>query len=262
VKDPYEVVIMSHFIYQRRSFFLAGAVFCTIGLLFLPSLVLGDEELEFEETNRTSKVKNFGVGGWFDGVDCPGIELFWKFKKGDSESLDASPTAFFRRKDGKTIVLDEGMAIFSADCEFFWFTDYDCKLIKVYETSNGKEISSFPGEYPAWSPDSKYIYMSRASKGGKYELWEWSLTRKEASLVITVGDWCDCYVGGEGVTWRPVVFGANGDLKWTYPTCEPKEGVTVAKVLTIEPSSKKVKKVENTTEHCWLTHKDPLPMSK
>ncbi len=72
-------------------------------------------------------------------------------------SADSS-NAFFRMKDGKIIKFDQGMAMFSPESRYFWFTPYDGGTIKVYATATGKLIGSFSGCDPAWSPDSKRIY--------------------------------------------------------------------------------------------------------
>jgi hypothetical protein len=183
------------------------------------------------------------VGGWLYGRDCPGIELFWKFKK-DADS----PTAFFRMKDGKIIILDTGMAMFTPDCNYFWLTGYHGDVITVFDTASGKWISSFSGYYPVWSSDSKKIYVSMIGK--KYQLWVWSLPERTKTLIVEVTDYCRCYPPGESVDWHPVQFDAKGNIKWSYSTCETQEGDVLWKVLTIDPSSEKIQKVQIMKGYC------------
>jgi hypothetical protein len=221
--------------------FSRSALFCLLFMLLSLGMSTANEGTEYEDTNRTSKVKNFGVGGWFDGRDCPGIELLWKFKKNAD-----SPNAFFRMKDGKTIILDRGMAIFSPDCKHFWFTPYDGGKIKVFETASGKLVSSFTGYYPAWSPNSKIIYMSR--RGAKtWQLWSWTLSEGEKGPLLGVWDYCTCYPPGESVVWHPVKFDAEGNVVWTYPFCDKitrESGVPSGRVITADPSSWEIKNIQ------------------
>jgi len=202
-------------------------------------------EEEYEDAGRTSKDGNFGVGGWKQGKDCPGIELFWKFKKDSDYS-----TAFFRMKNGKIITLDTGMAMFSPDCNCFWLTGYHGGWIRVFETVSGQQIASFEGSYPAWSPDADMIYV--AKEGEKYQLWLWSVSKREKMLVYEVTDFCSCNPPGEGVSWFPVRFGSNGDIGWTYPVCNETKGrpPEVGKHLTIDPSTRQIKNTKSGYLYC------------
>jgi hypothetical protein len=208
-------------------------------LLMLPPLLCvakSNEEKEYEDTNRTSKVKNFGIGGWFYGKDCPGIELLWKFKRNSD-----TPTAFFRMRDGKVIKVGRGMAIFSPDCKYFWFTPFNGGKIKVYATVSGKLISTFTGYYPAWSPDSSKIYMSKMRR--TYQLWSWTFRGGEKGPLLEVKNYYRCYPPGESVNWFPVEFDAKGNILWTIPVpFKPTEryGGANGKVFTIDPSSWRV----------------------
>jgi hypothetical protein len=219
--------------------------FCALFVILLLAGSATAREEDWEDSGRTSKDGNFGVGGWFEGRNCPGIELFWRFKK-DSES----PTAFFRLKNGKIIILGRGMAMFSPDCKYFWFAGYDGDAITVFETASGQWISSLSGCYPAWSPDSKKIYMSKVGKN--YQLWSWSILKREKRLIYEVADFCWCNPPGEGVNWYPVKFDANGNLKWTYPLCDKARNQVprAGKILTIDPATRKVKNTESVDVDC------------
>ena len=211
----------------------------------------GEDKPPYREIDRTSKAKFFGVGGWPYGVDCPGIELFWKFKN-DQENTSAEeyPDAFFRTKEGKVVALSPGMAMFSPDCNHFWSTWYEGAAIDVFETATGKQISSFRGYYPAWSPDSTRIFMLRTGEGKVYQLWEWSLINKEERKIVEVTDYCECEPPGEGVAWYPVEFRENGDLIWSYSTCQQGANLRIWKVLTVDPSSGKIKETETKEDYC------------
>ncbi len=224
----------------------AGIAACVLLLILLSfGVSMTNEEIGWEDTGASSKEKNFGVGGWFFGKHCPGIELFWKIRP----SADSS-NAFFRMKDGKIIKLDQGMAMFSPDCRYFWFTPYDGGTIKVYATATGKLMSSFSGYYPAWSPDSRKIYMSR--RGQTYQLWSWSLTDGEKGPLLEVKDYCVCYPFGDTVDWSPVDFDSTGNIEWTYPTCEEagRSGFPRGKILTIDSSSWKTQRVQTIQLDC------------
>lgn len=232
--------------HRHKSSIVITAAAAILAVLLMSNSSVADDSANYEATERTSKVKNFGVGGWDYGTDCPGQELFWKFKRNDYY-----PTAFFRMKDGKVVKLDRGMAMFSPDCNWFWFTGYDGDVVSVFESRSGKWVSSFSGNCPAWSPDSKRIIVSGALPDNSCQLWEWSVAEREKKPILVVKDYCPCQPPGDGVGWRPVEFKANGDLVWTYSTCNKlQSGNTIMRVLTIGLPSRKVIKTENAEDYC------------
>ena len=207
----------------------------------------GKDQPSYGHIDETSKAKFFGVGGWPYGRDCPGIELFWKFQKIEEHDEDNEeyPAVFFQTKKGKVVRLGRGqLAMFSPDCNYFWSTWHNGMVIEVFETASGKQISSFVGYYPAWSPDSTRIFMSRTDAGKVYQLWEWSLLSKEARKIAEVTDYCECQPPGEGVAWHPVKFEANGDVIWSYSTCQKGANFRIWRVLTIAPSSGRIRETE------------------
>ncbi|MGO9118431.1 MAG: ankyrin repeat domain-containing protein [Desulfomonilaceae bacterium] len=194
----------------------------------------------------TSKARFFGVDGWPYGIDCPGIELFWK-------SARAYATAYFETKKGKVLKLGNGkMAIFSPDCNCFWSTWYDGGVIEVFKTASGKRIYFFSGDYPAWSTDSSRIFMSRRGRDESkvYQLWEWSLINKEERKIVEVTDYCKCDPPEESIAWDPVEFKGNGDLIWSYSTCQEGANLRIWRILTVDPSSGKIKETETTERYC------------
>jgi hypothetical protein len=234
-------------------------------LVFLTQLLEGDTKVDakrkqgndaprYEHIDSTSKAKFFGVGGWPFGRDCPGIELFWKDRNDEdnaAEEDEGGYEAFFRTKKGEVVKLGKGqLAMFSPDCNYFWSTYHNGEVVEVFKTASGKKISSFVGYYPAWFPDSTRIYVSRRGKGKVYELWEWSLTDRKERKLIEVTDYCECQPLGDSVAWHPVEFEANADVIWDYPTCQEGADYRLWRVLTLDPSSGKIKKTDSEEEPC------------
>jgi hypothetical protein len=93
--------------------------------------------------------------------------------------------------------------------------------------------------------------LSRTGKGKGYSLWEWSLSKREDSLIVEVTDYCECRPPAEGVDWHPVVFSENGLLTWRYSTCgEGASGITLWKTLTIDPLSRTITKSQTEEDSC------------
>jgi len=161
----------------------------------------------------SSRQKHMGVGGWGLGRDCRGIEIVWK-----RDARETFLGTFFRVKPGEDIRLGSGMAIFSPDCKRFWFTSYEINAntvkpkIDIFDTNSGKRIFTTVGLYPAWSPDSLSIYMSRAGK--TFQLWSFSVVDAKEQLISEVADYRHCLPSGEGVEWYPVNFDLNGNILW------------------------------------------------
>ena len=174
-----------------------------IGVLTFSSLAWGVE--------ISSREKQMGIGGRLEGRDCPGVEIVWK-PSGEHWGT------FFRGKPGKDILLGVGMAIFSPDCRLFWFTSEEEPKVHVFESKSGRRISTIVGLYPAWSPDSSTIYVSR--KGKKYQLWRTSVIDAREQLVHEVSNFHECPAPGDGIDWYPVTFDPNGHVRWTYATTD------------------------------------------
>ena len=92
--------------------------------------------------------------------------------------------------------------------------------------------------------------MSRTGEGKVYQLWEWSLTDREKRKLNEVTDYCECDPPGEGVAWDPIKFRENGDLIWSYSTCEERASLQIGLVLTVDPSSGKIKETETIERYC------------
>ena len=199
---------------------------------------------------NSSLRKYFGVGAWLDGRDCPAITLFWK------DLSSRYVCAYFKNKDENIFELGEGMAIFSPDCNYFWFVNYygyNNPDILVYSTLHGELIAKFSGFYPAWSEDSRKIYLCR--KQDKYQLWAWSLEEDKYELIYEVDDHEFCQPPGEGIDWWPVRFSEQGNVIWTYPTDIPSnQNDTIdnyrTRILTIDPETKEVIKTDWGEKWC------------
>ena len=180
-----------------------------------------------------------GVGGWKLGKDCPEIELVWKKGRGESAGV------FFRMKSGKEQRLGVGMAIFSPDCKKFWFTPFQGnRKVSIYDAKlDGHLIAIVNGRYPAWSPDSLSIYMTRTS--GTLQLWRVSVVYAKEELVYKVSDFRFCYAPGEGVSWLPVTFDSSGNIIWSYATDEES-----SKQLLIDAQTHKLIKEEKAQLEC------------
>lgn len=94
--------------------------------------------------------------------------------------------------------------------------------------------------------------MSRRGRGESkvYQLWEWSLINKEERKIVEVTDFCQCDPPEEGVAWYPVEFKENGDLIWSYSTCQERANLGIWRVLTVDPSSGRIKEAETTERYC------------
>ncbi len=202
----------------------------------------------YGEEVGTSRQRFFGIGGWFHGKHCPGVELVWHSVH-DRQLL----SAFFRTRTGRKLRLGEGMAMFSPDCRFFWYTPYYGGGVSVFSTTSGKEVAFFSGLYPAWSPDSKFIYVSKPA-AKKYQLRSWSVRGHKQTMIFEVEDACECIPAGDGVDWLPVEIEPNGDVTWTYPVrrrdAETGWVWTSGRVLTLDALTGKIKTVQSKGVGC------------
>ena len=233
--------------YSSWIYFFVGLVLITT---FIQPVNAQDCLME-PSKEHSSRQRCFGVSGWPLGKDCPNIELSWEVKW-DSEE---SGNIYFRNSSGSVFKLPEGMAIFSPNCKYFWYTNYyhNPPEIKIFSTKTGKSIIKIVGEYPAWSSDGQSIYFFRTKKSSR-QLWELKVIDKKGNLIIEVQDYLPCFQQGDEVEWYPVIVTKEGYALWSYWVKDPKiEGYTnSAKKLTIDAKRKKSLKIE---------HKESCPCS-
>lgn len=189
---------------------------------------------------HSSKQRCFGVSGWSLGKDCPNMELYWESKEEGGSNI------FFRNPTGDTFKLHGGMAIFSSNCKYFWYTDFWSKHFQIYSTKTGKPIIKTIGEYAAWSLDGNAIYFFRTEKSRR-QLWELNVIDKSENLIMEVQDYLPCFQQGDEAEWYPVNITKEGHVLWCYWVKDPEieRYTNSAKKLTIDAKRKKVIKIQH-----------------
>ncbi len=205
----------------------------------------------------SSKARFIGVGGWKVGKNCPRLELLW-FVEESERKLDNPRVELQFKRDSKTVLtLRKGMAMFSSDCRYFWYTGYlyehpERHEIRIYDTTRGSLRATLNGYFPAWSQDGTSIFFLLGAS--QPELWAYKPLTDSKEILYKEKNYSHCPVQGEGVLWHPVVPLRNGLIQWTHGVNEIPKGIEPDQLigvrLTLDPRGKRVVKRDEEKINC------------